>query len=310
MRRLVAVVIGVALSSAATAETLRVEGVFPAQAREASFLPTIAVGDVTGPDGEALVEAIEQRLATLGADGLPHVRLIPPSLRPDGLLTGRTDVAVSDSEYTESRERCVEKKEDKCVRKETYRVGCVARTIDFRADLRLMRRTGGLPYRVSKTRDDRHDWCEDSGVASDVGSVVHGFVESVAAEVRLDLAPHAERYTIRVQERRDGLPPTVATRFRQAVRLTKTDAAAACAAFAEVDRMVPDHGSTTFNLALCAEAAGRYAEAGDRYTRARLFAPKAAGEVTRGLGRVGALAAGAQDVAAMRAMPPVRGSGF
>ncbi|WP_293874635.1 MULTISPECIES: hypothetical protein [unclassified Sphingomonas] len=311
MRGLAAMVIGMVLASSAAAETLRVEGIFPAQAREASFLPTIAVGAFAGPDGEELADAIERRLAKLGADGLPHVRLIPPSLRPDGMLTGRTDVSVADSDYSETRERCAEKKDGKCVRKEKYRVDCVRRTIDFRADLRLMRRSGGgLPYAVSKTRDDRHDWCEDSGVASDVGSVVHGFVESVAAEVRLDLAPHAENYTIRVQERRDGLPPAAAARFKEAVRLTKRDPAAACAAFAEVDRMAPDHGSTVFNLALCAEAAGRYAEAGDRYTRARLFAPKAAGEVSKGLGRVGALAAGAQDVAAMRARPPVMGTGL
>ncbi|GAA0670839.1 hypothetical protein FHT00_000676 [Sphingomonas insulae] len=295
----------------AAAETLRVEGVFPAQAREASFLPTIAVGRFDGPDGEELADAIERRLGKLGEDGLPHARLIPPSLRPDGLLTGGTDVAVADSDYTESRERCVEKKDGKCVSKQKYRVACVARTIDFRADLRLDTRSGGgQPYAVRKTRDDRHAWCEDSGVASDVSSVVHGFIESVAAEVRLDLAPHAESYTIRVQERRDGLSPEVAARFKTAVWLTKRDPAAACAAFAAIDQMVPDNGSTTFNLALCAEAAGRYAEAADRYARARLFAPKAGGEVSKGLGRVGALAAGAQDVAAMRARPPVRGTGL
>lgn len=316
MRGLVAIVMGAVLSTlsasaSAAAETLRVEGIFPAQAREASFLPTIAVGSFDGADGDALADAIERRLATLGADGLPHARLIPPSLRPDGLLTGHTDVAVADRDYSETRQRCIEKKDGKCVAKEKYRVACVQRTIDFRADLRLMPLTGGgLPYSVRKTRDDRHDWCEDSGFPSDVSSVLHGFVESIADDVRLDLAPHAERYTIRVQERRDGLPPAAAARFKQAVRLTKTDAAAACAAFAEVDRMAPDHGSTTFNLALCAEAAGRYAEAEDRYTRARLFARQAGGEVSKGLGRVGALAAGAQDVAAMRAMPPVRGSGF
>lgn len=311
MRWLMAVVIASIVALPATAETLRVEGVFPAQAREASFLPTIAVGDFGGPEGGELADAIERRLAELGADGLPHVRLIPPSLRPDGLLTGQTHVDVDDSDYTESRERCVEKKDGKCVRKEKYHVACVRRTIELRADIQATRRTGGgLPYAVSKTRDDRHDWCEDSGFANSVDATVGSMIESVAADVRLDLAPHAENYTIRVQERRDGLPPDAAARFRQAVRLTKTDAAAACAAFAEVDRMVPDHGSTTFNLALCAEAAGRYAEAGDRYTRARLFAPKAGGEVSKGLGRVGALAAGAQDVAAMRAMPPVRGTGL
>ncbi|MCU6454041.1 hypothetical protein LPN01_08125 [Sphingomonas sp. A2-49] len=303
--------IGLCAAAPAAAETLRVEGVFPAQAREASFLPTIAVGPFAGPDGVELAEAIERRLATLGRDGLPHARLVPPSLRPDGLLTGRTDVQVADTDYTESRERCAEKKDGKCTRKEKYRVGCVRRAIAFRAELRLMRRTGGgMPYDVVRTRDDRHEWCEDSGFASDVAGMVHGMVESVAAEVRLDLAPHAESYTIRVQEGRDGLPTDVAAQFKAAVRLTKRDPAAACAGFAAIDRLVPDHGSTMFNLALCAEAAGRYAEAGDRYTRARLFAPRAAGEITKGLGRVGALAAGAQDVAAMRALPPVRGSGL
>jgi hypothetical protein len=311
MRWLTAVVIALLVTPPAGAETLRVEGVFAAQAREASLLPTIAVGRFGGPDGAELADAIERRLAKLGADGLPHVRLIPPGLRPDGLLTGETHVAVADSDYTESRERCAEKKDGKCVRKEKYRVACVRRTIDFRADVQVTRRSGGgRPYAASKTRDDRHDWCEDSGFANSVDAAVGSMIESVAAEVRLDLAPHAESYTIRVQEGRDGLPPDAAARFKQAVRLTKTDAAAACAAFAEVDRMVPDHGSTTFNLALCAEAAGRYAEAGDRYARARLFAPKAGGEVSKGLGRVGALAAGAQDVAAMRAMPPVRGTGL
>ena len=235
------------------------------------------------------------------------MQLVPPSLRPDGLLTGRTDVQVADTDYSETRERCAEKKDGKCIRKEKYRVGCVRRAIALRATLRLMRRTGGgMPYDAVRSRDDRHEWCEDSGFANDVAGTVHAMVELVAAEVRLDLAPHAESYTIRVQEGRDGLPPEVAAQFKAAVRLTKRDPAAACAAFAAIDRLVPDHGSTMFNLALCAEAAGRYAEAGDRYTRARLFAPKAAGEITKGLGRVGALAAGAQDVAAMRALPPVR----
>jgi len=312
--RAAAVLVGAVLAAAAggaRAETIRVAGVFPAQAREASFLPTIGVDRIGGPAGEALAEAIEQRLATLGKDGLPHPQLVPPSLRPDGLLDGRTAVDVSRSDYTETRERCTEKKDGKCIAKQKYRVACTRRSVALRADLHLALAKGGpSPYAVTRTRDDSDSWCEDSGVATDVDATIHAMVESIAAEVRLDLAPHAESYTIRIQERRDGLPPEIVAQFRQAVRLTKTDPASACAAFAAIDRQVPDNGSTTFNLALCAEAAGRYAEAGDRYTRARLFAPKAGDAVSKGLGRVGALAAGAQDVAAMRLRPPVRGTGF
>ncbi len=126
----------------------------------------------------------------------------------------------------------------------------------------------------------------------------------------MDLAPHAEDYKVRVREERDGLPPEVARQFKDAVRLTKHDEPAACAAFAAIDRAVPDQGSTTFNLALCAEQAGRYAEAADRYARARLFAPDAGGAVTKGLERVARLAAGREDVATMRARPPVQGTGF
>ncbi|MEA1083943.1 hypothetical protein SFC76_06680 [Sphingomonas sp. CD22] len=310
MRWWAAVAIGAMLALPAAAETLRVEGVFAAQAREASLLPTIGVGPFAGPDGADLADAIERRLAKLGTDGLPHVRLIPPALRPDGMLTGRTGVQVASSDYREGRERCAEKKDGKCVRKERYSVACVRRTIALRADVEVRRRTGALPYSATKTRDDRADWCEDGGVATSAEAVVSGMIESVAAEVQHDLAPHAEDYTIRVIETREGLPPDAAARFKQAVRLTKHDPAAACAAFADVDRMAPDHGATTFNLALCAEAAGRYREAADRYARARLFAPAAGGEISKGLARVAALAAGAQDVASMRRRPLLTGSGF
>jgi hypothetical protein len=310
MRWWAAVAIGAMLALPAAAETLRVEGVFAAQAREASLLPTIGVGPFTGPDGAELADAIERRLAKPGADGLPHVRLIPPALRPDGLLTGRTGVQVASNDYREGRERCVEKKDGKCTRRERYSVACIRRTVALRADLEIRRRTGALPYAIAKTRDDRSDWCEDRGVATNVEGVVSGMIESVAAEVQHDLAPHAEDYTVRVIETRDGLPADAAARFKRAVKLTKHDPAAACAVFAEVDRLAPDNGATAFNLALCAESAGRYREAADRYARARLFAPYAGGEVSKGLARVTALAAGAQDVALMRSRPAVTGTGF
>jgi hypothetical protein len=300
----VAMTVGlIAAACPASAETLRVEGVFAATAREASFLPTIGVDMIAGPLGDRLGIAIERQLEALGQTDVPHPKLVPPSLRPDGMLTGQTDVAVDNSDYVETRERCVEKKDDKCVRRVKYKVGCTRRSVSLRVDLRLVRqRDGRTVYAGPKTREDSGWWCEDSGVPLDVALTAGGMAESVAREVRLDLAPHRERYTIRIQEDRRGMPADTAGLFRQAVRLTKTDQAAACRAFAEIDRIVPDHGPTVFNLALCAEAEGRYMLAGDLYTRARLFAPKAGGEVSKALGRVRSLAAGEEDVRRMAAL--------
>lgn len=293
----------IATALPARAETLRIEGIFAATAREASFLPTIGVDTLSGRAGEQLGMAIERQLQQLETSDVPHPRLVPISLRPDGLLRGRADVAVEENDYAEARERCTEKKDSKCVRRVTYRVGCTTRTIRLRADLQLVRRGDGRTlYAVPQTRDDSGSWCEDSGVEPIVGLAVDVMTESIARAVRLDLAPHRERYTIRVQENHDGLPRDTADRFRQAVHLTKTDQSAACRAFAEVDRIAPDNGSTLFNLALCAEAEGQYAVAGDLYTRARVFSPRAGGDISKGLGRVRSLTDGEADVKRMAAL--------
>jgi len=293
----------IAATSPVAAETLRVEGIFAATAREASFLPTIGVDMIDGPLGEKLGDAIERQLAAMDRNDTPHARLVPASLRPDGMLTGQADIAVESSDYTEARERCAEKKDGKCLRRIGYRVRCTRRSVSLRADLQLVRRRDDRTvYSGPKTRTDSGWWCEDTGVPLDVALTADVMAESVAREVRLDLAPHRERYTVRIQEDRKGLPGEVADRFRQAVRLTKTDQAAACRAFAEIDRLSPDHGPTVFNLALCAEAEGRYPLAGDLYARARIFAPNAGDEVSKGLGRVRSLAAGEEDVRRMAAL--------
>lgn len=307
MRRIAVLVVTAwisALPQPGMAETLRVEGVFAATAREASLLPTIGVDVFAGPQGDELGTAIERRLMQVGDDGVPHAQVITPSLRPDGLLTGRTGVAVQDDPYVESRRRCVEKDKDrKCIRRETYSVRCLRRTVKLRADLRLTRRQDGrIVYAVTKTRDDYDSGCEDGGMVAPVDSSLHTMIESIAKEVRLDLALHRERYTIRVREERVGLSPTDADRFRAAVRLTKHDQVAACRAFAAIGESAPDHGPTLFNRALCAEAAGRYAEASDLYIRARVFAPGFGGDISKGLSRAASLQAGTEDVRRIAAL--------
>ena len=280
------------------AETIRVQGVFAAGAREASLLPTIGVDLFEGPDGDALGNAIERRLTGPGMADAPHADIIAPALRPDGLLTGRAAASVDDFDYIESRERCVEKKDKTCVRREKYRVRCTRRTVTLNADLKMIRtRDGRIVYAMPKRRSSTDNACEDSGFLSPVDGTVQSMIEGMAQEVRLDLAPHFERYTIRIKEDRKALPADLAGQFRAAIHDTKHDAPTACARFAAIGVGAPDHGPTLFNRALCAESAGQYREAFDLYTRARVFAPDAGSDVSKGLSRVAALVAGAEDSA-------------
>ena len=290
-------VVAMLCAAPAAAEVIHVEGIVAAGSREASLLPTIGVDLFDGPAGDALGVAIERRLATLGRDGVPHAQVVAPSLRPDGLVSGRAASSVEQAGYTESRERCVEKKDDKCVRRVRYTVACIQRTVTLHADLRLTRqRDERILYAWTPTRSDTSSWCEDEAGGLGADLAVQSMVESIADQVRLDLAPHRERYKVRIREERDGLPPDLAEQFRSTVHQTRQDERGACARFAAIGAAAPDHGPTLFNQALCAEAAGRYAEATALYSRARVFAPRAGDAISRGLERVAALAAGAEDV--------------
>lgn len=304
MRGSVLVAIGAMMVAApAPAEVIHGEGIFAAGSREASLLPTIGVDLFDGAAGDALGVAIERRLATLGRDGVPHAQIVAPSLRPDGLLTGRAASAIDDSSYTESRERCEEKKNDKCIRRVRYTVRCIQRLVTLRAELRLTRqRDGKILYAATPTDSDTTRWCEDEAGGLGAAGMVQSMIDSIADRVRLDLAPHRERYKVRIREERDGLSPDLAERFRQAVHQTKQDEQGACATFAAIGVAAPDHGATLFNQALCAEAAGHYAEAAALYARARVFAPQAGGEISHGLERVASLAAGTEDVKHMAAL--------
>ena len=94
-------------------------------------------------------------------------------------------------------------------------------------------------------------------------------VGDVAAEVRRDIAPREEQYSIRFRESRKDLPRALGTPFKDAVRLSQTDLAAACDAWADIDRQSPGHPSVQFDLGLCAESNRDYPLALQRFRYVR-----------------------------------------
>jgi len=299
-----AVLTAAARAAGAGAETIHMVGTFPALARELAASERLSVGRFAGDAGESLARAIEWRLAQGDAGGPPHYRIVPPGIAADAVLDGDAYVRVDYDDYSDGRSRCVEKKDGKCVRKERYSVACRRRAITVDARIRgyLIDRHR-IAYDVRKPRSDSDSWCEDDVSPAPVGRVVDRMIESIAGEVRTDVAPHTDQYDIRVREGRDGMPRDIAQRFKAAVKLTKHDAAGGCAAFRDLARVIPDHPSIAFNLALCTESEGDYDAAAEDYRRARLLTTKGGGDIDLGIERTRGLLVARHDAEVRAARP-------
>jgi tetratricopeptide (TPR) repeat protein len=98
-------------------------------------------------------------------------------------------------------------------------------------------------------------------------------VSGVARELRLQFAPVETREDIRVKEGTEGLQNNAKKKFKDAIRLTKQNVAAACSVWGEVDQLVPNHSPTLFNLGLCAESRRDYSGAAALYHRVETINP-------------------------------------
>ncbi len=279
------------------AETIRVTGVLPAATADAPLLRTIAVARFGGPDGDAVAGAIGTRLAQADDEPRPFFDLVTRPSSADGVIDGQAGVDVAESGHVEIRKRCVEKVKKECVRHERDRVECVRRSVALHGDWRLVRRRDDrILFARTIAQEASDEACEDSGTLSDVGSTVDRMLAAVAAQVRVDVAPHRESWTPRIREGRSGMTGADAATFKAAVGWTKTDVPAACDAFAAIEARAP-HPSTRYNVALCAESRGDYARAQAGYASVAAWLPGDADDARKALGRVERLMAGERQMA-------------
>ena len=292
---------GLITASPAAAETIHMVGTFPALAREFSSARTLAIDHFGGRDGETLAQAIGRRLEQRDAERPAHYALVEANEPADAALSGDVRTTIDHDDYTTERSRCAEKQKGKCVRHEKYEVACRRRTIAVTADLRgMLTRDRRIAYAVTKPRSDTDSWCDDDAPSHSVREVVDTMIESIAAEVRTDIAPHTDSYGIRIREGRDHMPKPLADRFKAAVKLTNHDPEGGCAAFRDLANTMPDHPSIGFNVALCAEAAGDYDGAADGYAHVRLLMPTGGGDIDKGIERIRGLRVARADAAIPR----------
>lgn len=263
----------------ARAEVLQVFGLMPARNDDVAALHSLVVDGFGGSEGPALTIRIEDLLRGLSVDGSPYFRVLPAATASggDALLRGTADAGMQFQRYTEKREQCAEKDSDgKCLRKEQREVKCSKRRITLDIAMRMVRPDGTLIY-----SDDSPESVEDSSCEGDENQprsrsdVVRGLVARVAGRLPAEFVPRHTDAQIRVDESRKGLAKPDADRFKQAVRLTKTDPRAACELWSELGEANPGHVPTLFNLGLCAESRGVDGEdeAHRRYRRVQELAP-------------------------------------
>lgn len=261
--------------TSAWAETLPVEGVYPAESDEAAALQTIAIEQFGGLDGTDLSIRITDLLQMVEIQGERYFRIVPASLGRDeaqGVLRG---TAYADSRHDRVRVKrkvCVlRNSEGKCVETDKREIVCTKRTVSYDYSIRLIGRRGENLFAASGRPEDTVTYCPDDKYVRSTEDSVRALAKGVAVRIRYALAPVYRREDIRVMEDRKGLDSDSASRFKSAVRMTKSNWSEACRMWRWLQEDNPNHAPTAFNVALCSEAEGNPDAATSAYARAAML---------------------------------------
>jgi len=264
------VLIALSAASPLKAETLPIEGVYPAGNDSLATLNTLAIGAFTGRNGQSLAIELEQRLRDVSVRGVSYFSMVPfrSKAGSDGTLGGSASSGIETRREQARRQECAYRDANgKCKEKRWVNITCTRRIITLSYTLTVEGRRRERLFGVTKTAVDSMLICPDSGEAPAEDVVVGHLVSGVANELRLQFAPLETREDIRVKEGTEGLQNNAKKKFKDAIRLTKRNVGSACEVWTEVDQLVPNHDPTLFNLGLCAESRREYDAAEALYRR-------------------------------------------
>lgn len=278
------------LAVPATAETLPIAGSDPASAN-INDLISLSVDRFEGDGGAALAQKLEAALGDAQFGGRPYYRIVAPeSGAPvDGLLTGTTRASVDEVPVTEKRKKCTEydpADKNKCLKEIEVDIRCRRRTITVATTARLVAiGDGSIRYTRPLNARDQQTWCPDRAASRTVDDYIEWAEGDQVASIRRDLAPTGYTLAVRVDENRKGLAKAAAESFKDAVRLTKTNPAGACATWSALTGGGEPTASLAFNLGLCAEMNRDFDAATDWYGQAQRLGSKNR-DIGEGLARV------------------------
>ncbi len=269
--------LSVTLSTAAHAETLRVEGIRPADNAALIGVRTVQSDRFTGQDGDLFAMMVEDRLRDASFDGEPWLRVLPNGSyeEADVVLTGYAQAEVTYVKEMAKREECVERDERKdCIRKEWVERECRRRDIVMNAQIRFTRLDGAQLYRKELVDSRSIVICRGDDNVPGEESEIRALASALSGSLTQGLFPYRERRDVRVSERRKELPKPDQELFKQALKATKRDAYQTCVIWSEMGERNPNNAALLFNQGLCRESAGDRAGAAEFYRATLAINPK------------------------------------
>lgn len=271
----------VVIGGAAWGESAEMRGKFPAAVREANLLESVVVDRFYGRDGGQTQTAIE------GMIGIPQGR-------PDGALSGNVTTGVDYSKYNSTENQCVEWKDGKkggqCIKTAPVPVQCTRRIVNLTVSVRLTRLFDNQTiWSDNKQQRDESTWCGNRQAQRTTEEIVSAMIRTTAEKIRYDVRPFYSTYKVRFREDRDGMPKDLGNQFKDIVKRSNKDVPGACGDWMAFNQRLPNHPSVLYNLGVCAEARGQYADAQNFYRSALGALGKNNGDMQDSIGRVGRL---------------------
>ncbi len=263
-------------ASTASAEVLPVSGVYPAGTDKAIGVETIAIEAFTGSHGPSLQFDIKDELESVRIEGENWFYVVPTVGDDVQAVMRGTASHESFEERIEDKEvtKCIKKDEDKkCIARRTTYIPCRKLTVRLFPDIRLTAINGQELYSYSSQQTIEKEFCKDQSKVPSVNGLLTPLRNRVKYGIRRALAPIDRNEEIRVLESRKGLAKSDRKPFKAAVKLTKSDVAASCEAFAALETSNPSHVSVLFNIGLCHEGEGDLDMAAAYYDRALAVEP-------------------------------------
>lgn len=270
----------VAILSAApaAAETLRVEGIRPADNPALIGVRSVASDRFAGQDGDMFAMMVEDRLREASFDGEPWLRVVSARYGRedvDAIMTGYAQADVTYTKEMAKREECMERDDrNKCTRKEWTERECRRRTISMTGEIRFTTMDGAQLYRNEAREEDSLVICKGDDAPPAEEGVIRALSGNVSRTLTAPLFPYRHRRDIRVSERKKDLPKADQELFKQALKATKRDAYQACVIWSEMGTRYPNNATLLFNQGLCRESAGDWAGAEEFYRATLAVNPK------------------------------------